>query len=295
MEKKVFLITGANAGIGKRAAEQLAQLNHEVIIVCRNLASGEEAAKNIQISSNNPSVHVLKGDMSSQKSIHTLAAEVKSVFSRLDGLIHNAANFDLSMKKPILTEDGVETIFATNHLGPFLLTNLLLDLLNKSTGRVITIASKGLLAYPRLKIEFDNLNGERKFSPAHAYYHSKMAQLMFTYYAAELYKDMGITFNCIRVPSVKVDEGRHENVPLLLRQAYKLKRKLALSPEEMAKTYVYLATSEQVSDITGEYFDENQTIVSSSKLSYDKESWEKLWNVSNRLTHIKNREVTMGR
>lgn len=180
------------------------------------------------------------------------------------------------MKSPQLTEDGVETIFATNHLGPFLLTNLLLDSLKKSNGRILTIASKGLLAYPNMTIELDNLNGERKYSPTKAYYHSKLAQLMFTYHAADILQHTGITINAIRVPSVQVDEGRHGDVPLLMKQAYKLKRKFSMSPEKMAQTYTYLAVSPELSNVMGQYFDENHSIVTSSKKSYDKHVWSQL-------------------
>lgn len=121
--------------------------------------------------------------------MHTLARDFKSTYDNLHVLIHNAANFDYSLKTPVLTEDGVEVIFATDHLGPFLLTNLLLDVLKKSApSRIITIASKGLFSYPRLTIEFDNVNGEKRFSYAHAYYHSKLAQIMFTYELAKRLK-----------------------------------------------------------------------------------------------------------
>jgi NAD(P)-dependent dehydrogenase (short-subunit alcohol dehydrogenase family) len=284
MNGKTCLITGANAGIGKRAAQQLAELGAEVIIVCRNTASGKQAAEEIINETNNKKVHVFQGDLSSQASVRALAERVIQEFGRLDVLIHNAANFDLSMKEPVLTEDGIETIFATNHIGPFLLTNLLLNLLKESKGRIITIASKGLLAYPGMTIEFDNLNGERKYSPTKAYYQSKLAQLMFTYQAAENLRDTGVTVNAIRVPSVQVDQGRHEDVPYLMKQAYKLKRKFSLPPEKMAETYVYLASSPELATVTGKYFDENNKIVSSSKKSYDKKVWAELWEVSSSLT-----------
>ncbi|WP_404332523.1 SDR family NAD(P)-dependent oxidoreductase [Mesobacillus maritimus] len=286
MSGNVCMITGANAGIGKRAANQLAKLGAKVIIVCRNMTSGTKAAEEIVNETNNKNIQVLQADLSSQDSIRTLVENFRQEYDQLDVLIHNAANFDLSMKEPILTEDGVEAIFATNHLGPFLLTNLLLDLLKKSRGRVITIASKGLIAYPNLLIEFDNLNGEQKYSPTKAYYQSKMAQLMFTYHAAELFQGTGVTFNCIRVPAVQVNLGRHENVPALMKYAYKLKRKFSIPPEVMAQTYTYLAANPSLSETTGKYFDENQSIVSSSKKSYDREVWSKLWDISNQLTHI---------
>ncbi|RUL53092.1 SDR family oxidoreductase [Lysinibacillus antri] len=286
MDGKVCLITGANAGIGKRAALQLAKLGAEVIIVCRNEVSGKMAAKEIITKTENPRVTFLKGDLSSQTSIHQLSREIHNQFDRLHVLIHNAANFDLSMKKPKFTEEGIETIFATNHLGPVLLSNLLVDQLKEEKGRIITIASKGLLVYPFMTVDFQNLNGEQSFSPTKAYYQSKLAQLMFTYKAAEILQPKGITVNAIRVPSVQLDEGRHEEVSALLRTAYKIKRKFSITPEQMARTYVYLAASPDLEQITGKYFDEENNMVHSSKKSYDPSVINKLWEVSNQLTKI---------
>ena len=182
------------------------------------------------------------------------------------------------MKKPVLTEEGIEVIFATNHVGPFLLTTLLLDTMKRSApSRIITIASKGLIVYPRLTIEFDNLNGEKKFSYQHAYYHSKLAQIIFTYELARRLKGTGVTVNCIRVTNVKIDL---ERVTGRFRSIYRIKRFFGITPEEMAKTYVYLSISSEVEGVTGKYFDEHGKEVKSSKRSYDQDVWKKLWDVT---------------
>lgn len=285
MNGKVSLVTGANAGIGKRVAKRLAELGSRVIVVCRNSRRGASAIGEIVRDTGNPHVDMFLADLSSQESVRQLADEVKANYERLDVLIHNAANFDLTLKKPERTVDGIEKIFATNHLGPFLLTKQLLELLKKSApSRIITVASKGLLAFPKLTIEFDNLNGERKYSVTRAYYHSKLAQLMFTYKLAEDMKGSGVTVNCIRVPSVKLDEGRYDHLPTLWKMVYKLKRRFSLEPETIAETYAYLAADPSLKEVTGKYFDENRNIVSSSAPSYDKDVWEKLWEVSEKLT-----------
>ena len=196
LENKTIIITGANSGIGKAAATLLAKNGATVILACRSINRGNKALDEISKASNSSKVEFLQLDLASQDSIRKFVASFKAGHSKLDVLIHNAANFDLSITKPVLTEDGIETIFATNHVGPVLLTHLLLDVLMKSTpSRVITVASKGLVTYPFLDIEFDNLNGERKFSPQHAYYQSKLAQVMFTYDMAEEFKNTGVTFN----------------------------------------------------------------------------------------------------
>jgi NAD(P)-dependent dehydrogenase (short-subunit alcohol dehydrogenase family) len=219
----------------------------------------------------------MKIDMGSQKSIREFAEVYSRNFDRLDVLIHNAANFDLSMKNPILTADGIETIFATNHVGPFLLTKLLLGLLKKSApSRVITVASKGLVMYPGLKIEFDNLNGEIKYSAQHAYYHSKLAQVMFTYDLAKQLAEKGVTANCIRVTNVAVADEKFAHLPGWQQKLYRMKRKMALTPEQQADTYVYLATSPAVEGISGGYWDEKNRRVKSSKYSYDEAAWVQL-------------------
>ncbi len=192
LENKTVIVTGANSGIGKSAVIQLAKLGAKVIMACRSLDRGSTALEEVQKASSSKDVELMQVDMSSQESIHGFVKLYMERYKRLDVLIHNAANFDHTLKKPALTKDGVETIFATNHIGVFLMTHLFLDLLRSSApSRIITVASKGLITYPFLDIEFDNLNGERKFNTQHAYYHSKLAQVMFTYDLAEKLKGDG--------------------------------------------------------------------------------------------------------
>jgi NAD(P)-dependent dehydrogenase (short-subunit alcohol dehydrogenase family) len=202
-------------------------------------------------------------------------------------LIHNAANFDHTLRQPTLTEDGIETVFATNHVGVFLMTNLLLDMLKKSApSRVITVASKGLITYPFLDIEFDNLNGEKKFNLQHAYYHSKLAQVMFTYDLAERLKGTGVTVNCVRVTNVAIPDERLTHLPIALRKIYNLKRSMGITPERQAETYVYLAASPEVEGITGGYWDENNHQVRSNTNSYKRDTWKRLWDVSEKLAGL---------
>jgi NAD(P)-dependent dehydrogenase (short-subunit alcohol dehydrogenase family) len=284
---KVIIITGANAGIGRETARGLAQLGHTVIMVCRNTPAGEAVRQEIVAQTGNPAVEVLKCDLSSQQSIRQFVADFTAKYPRLDVLINNAANFDHTLKKPTLTEDGVEVIFATNHLGPFLLTHLLLDTLKASApARVLTVASQGLVMYPFLSIEFDNLNGQKKFSTQHAYYHSKLAQVMFTFDLAERLSGSGVTVNCIRVTNVQIDKGRYEYLTGWKRRAYEIKRRRAITPEQMAAAYIYLAVAPEFETVTGKYFDEKCKEVKAYKPAYDRAVWRKLWDVSAELTHL---------
>ncbi len=283
-EGKTIIITGANSGIGKAAAEKLANHGNVVILACRSETRGKKAAEEILGRHPAAELDVVVVDMASQASIQQFAKTFLSKYKKLDVLIHNAANFDLTMRKPVLTEDGIETIFATNHVGPFLMTKLLGEIMEKSApGRVITIASKGLLLYPNLTIEFDNLNGQRKYSPQHAYYHSKQAQIMFTYQLAERMKNKGISANCIRVTNVALPDEKIAHLPAWQQKIYKLKRSQSITPEQQAEVYEYLAVSPEVEGITGKYWDENMRLVNSNQKSYNRETWQRLWEATDAL------------
>lgn len=285
---KIVIITGANSGIGKAAAQQLAAAGANLVMACRSLERGQAALQDVKQATGNNRVELMQLDLASQASIREFAAGFLANHPRLDVLIHNAANFDQELKKPVLTSDGVETIFATNHVGPFLLTHLLLEALKTSApSRIITVASKGLMVYPTLDIEFDNLNGQRSFSAQHAYYQSKQAQIMFTYDLAERLQGTGVTVNCVRVTAVAVPDERLGNLPGWPRKLYALKRKMAISPERQAETYAYLAADPAVAGISGGYWDENNKQVRSNANSYKRETWARLWNETERLSGLK--------
>lgn len=284
---KVVIVTGSNSGIGRAAALQFAQLGATVVMVCRNSITGQAARDEIVARTGNSKVNLMLCDLSDQKSIREFVRDFSIRYRRLDALINNAANFDHNLKHATLTADGVETIFATNHLGPFLMTNLLLDRLRSSArARVLNVASKGLTTFPFLDLEFDNLNGQKKFSTTHAYYHSKLAQIMFTYDLAERLQGTGVTVNCSRVTNVQLDWARLANLPPAMRWAYSIKRRFSITPEKMAESYVRLALSPEFDGVTGKYFDENCIAVKSSGKSYDRAVWQRLWQVSAALTRL---------
>ncbi len=282
MKNKICLITGGNSGIGKQAAIQLVQEGFFVIIGVRNLERGKEAVSDIILKSGSKQVELLEIDMSYKKSIVEASKQLCQRIDCLDVLIHNAADFDISRKQSIMSPDGVETIWATNHIGPILLTDLVMDLLKKSSqGRIITIASKGLIMYPFLTInlidpEFEN----RRFSVSRAYYQSKLAQVMYTYWLAEKLKDSAITVNCIRVTNVKIDINRYSNISRFLKFLYSIKSWFSISPEEMAKTYTYLTKSPALNKTTGKYFNEKNDTVDSSSYSKNRGKIEQVMELS---------------
>ncbi len=209
--------------------------------------------------------------MASQKSIRNGAAEIMRKFGTLDVLIHNAADFDITRKEPEQSPDGIETVWATNHLGPVLLTDLLIDSLKKSEqGRIITVASQGLMMHPRMQVDLkDPEYTKQGYSVAKAYYQSKLAQVMYTYHLARELKDSGITANCVRVTNVKIDESRYPDLSSMMKRMYALKSRFSIGPADMAEVYTWLAIDPSLNDASGGYYDEKKKLVSSSRYSRD--------------------------
>ena len=281
---KTIIITGANSGIGKAAAIQLAKLGATVIMACRSAERGAKALADVRQAANSQRVELLRVDMASQASVRGFVDEFSSRHQRLDVLIHNAANFDHSQLKPVITDDGVETVFATNHVNIFLMTKLLIDTRTASApSRIITVASQGLMTYPFLDIEFDNLNGQKKFSMQHAYYHAKQAQVMFTVDLAERLKGTGVSVNCVRVGNVAIPDERLTHLPKFLLKMYEMKRKFALTPEKMAETYTWLAADPALETVTGGYWDAPDKPAKANKNAYNRETQKRLWDATEQL------------
>ncbi len=281
MTAKVCVITGANSGIGRAASVALAASGQTVVMICRNPERGQAAQQAVieQSGCDTERVQLLLMDLSRQASIRAGAQVLRERFEQIDVLINNAAFFDISIKQPVLTEDGHETTWATNHLGPFLLTHELLGSLRAARGRVINVGSKGWIAYPFLGIDFENLDGSHGYSTARAYYQSKLAQLVFTRELARRHAGQ-ITANIVRVPAVKIPDERLPEINPFLLWVFKLKRRAALDPEEMARTYHWLAISEEAAALTGEVVDERQRLISGHRAASDPALWTALWRTS---------------
>ncbi|MBI9045230.1 MAG: SDR family NAD(P)-dependent oxidoreductase [Anaerolineaceae bacterium] len=283
MKNKTCLITGGNAGIGKAAAILLAKEGVEVIIACRNKERAELAVENIKAESGNDTVTFLVTDLSSRESIIQGCDSFRSKgYMHLDILIHNAADFDISRKKPQLSADKIETIWATNHLGPVLLTELLDPELSASEqARVITISSQGLMMHPRLKVDYvDPEFNQGGFSVNKAYYQSKLAQVMYTFWLAEKYRGTSKTANSIRVSNIKVDLTRYPDLSDFQKRLYSIKSRFSLSPEKMAEVYVWLAMSPELSKVSGKYFDENRRLVRASNWAHNKANLHQLMKIT---------------
>lgn len=273
MKNKTCLITGANSGIGKEAAIQLAKMGAHIVIVCRTSEKGEAAASEIQSKSGNGSVEFLVADLSSQASIRNLVLEFTRKHNRLDVLLNNAG---IAPKRRQLSADGIEMTFAVNHLGYFQLANQLLDSLRAAApSRIVNVSSD---AHRSGVLDFDNLQAEKKFSTWGVYSLSKLLNLMFTFELARKLQGTGVSANALHPGFVSTSIFR--DTPALLKMAVRV---FALSVEKGAETSVYLASSPEVEGISGKYFVKKKEANPAAK-ALDAQAAQRLWSISEQLT-----------
>jgi NAD(P)-dependent dehydrogenase (short-subunit alcohol dehydrogenase family) len=276
MQGRVCVVTGASSGIGKRTAIGLSRLGATVVAVCRDPARGEAAVAEIREKSGNADVSLALCDLSSQRSIRALAAQLKAERPAIHVLVNNAG---LIIGQREVTDDGLERTFALNHLGYFLLTELLLDVLKASApARIVNVASE---AQRMGRLDFDDLQAERSYSPLRAYGQSKLANIVFTYELARRIEGTGITVNCVHPGPVATRFG--ETGSGWFRVMIKIVRPFLISEERGAQTPIWLASSPDVEGVTGKYFTKKKEL-RSSKESYDPEVARRLWEMSERLT-----------
>jgi NAD(P)-dependent dehydrogenase (short-subunit alcohol dehydrogenase family) len=271
------VITGANSGIGRVAAGALAANGATVIMVCRDRVRGEAARAEIRRITNNDRVELLIADLSEQRQIRRLAAEVKERYSELHVLINNAGIWN---DKREVTVDGYETTWALNHLAYFLLTQELIDLLKASApARIINVASD----YHKLgHIDFDDIRLNRGYSGGKAYGQSKLANVIFTYELARRLKGTGVTANCLHPGAVNTNF--FNNVKGLFGILTWIGKPFLRTPAKGAETVVWLASSPEVEGVTGKYFFDRREKQSSPE-SYDQNVASKLWEASEKMTN----------
>ena len=275
MQGKVCVITGASSGIGRVAALELAERGATVVLICRNEAGGAPVLKEIERRGASGSATLLTADLSSQRQVRQVATAFLERFDRLDVLINNAGVAGWGTR--LVTEDGLETTFAVNHLAPFLLTSLLLDRLRASApARVITVSSA---AHRNGGLDFDDLQGERRYSGFGAYSRSKLANVLFTRELSRRLEGTGVTANCLH-PGV-VATGIFRNLPRWMRVVFS--SPLVLSPERGADTMLYLATAPEVDEVSGRYFVRGKP-ARTSRASQDAAAARRLWEASEALT-----------
>ncbi len=267
MSGKTVLITGATDGIGKETAAQLADMGAGVIVHGRNAEKTEKVREEIVVRTGNSGVEIIVADLSAMANVRSLAAEIRSRFDHLDVLINNAGVY---MKELIRTPDGFEMTFAVNHLAPFLLTNLLLPLVKASApARVITVSS---VAHGSARLDLDNLNAEKSFHGWGAYCISKLGNLLFTFELARRLAGSSVTANALHPGTIDTN----------------MLQKLGMNGRPVAdgaETPVYLASSPEAAEISGEYFN-HKRIAKPSDLARDEGLQKNFWEISSNLVGL---------
>ncbi len=272
MEGRICLITGATSGIGKETALALAKLGATVVFTAREIKKGEEMRDQFRALSRNEMIEVLECDLSSLQSVRNCCTRFRSKYDRLHVFLNNAGTWEKERK---LSKDGIENTFAVNHLAPFLMTNLLLDIIKKSAPARIISVSSGLHGGT---IDFDDVEFTRRFRGMSAYRQSKLADILFIKELARRLQGTGVTANCL-MPGF-VATGLSRNSGAVSRAFVKI---LASSPEKGAETPIYLANSPEVERISGECF-RKKRIAKTSRESNDPALASKLWDLSVKYT-----------
>jgi NAD(P)-dependent dehydrogenase (short-subunit alcohol dehydrogenase family) len=271
---KNAIVTGSNTGIGKAIARDLAQLGATVTIACRSRERGETAAAQIIDETGNDSLSVMVVDLSSQHSIRDFAARVRTRYDALHILVNNAGIWPT---RRALTEDGIETTWATNVLGYFLLTNLLVDLLRASApARIVNVAS-GFAG----QLDLDDVQFEkRRFEGWRAYRQSKQANRMLTWTLAERLEGTGVTANAIHPGGVSTELFRDWRGPIgLLQSVYD--RLAARTPTQGGDTATYVASAPGLGNVTGGYWYNRRQ---RRRKFYDVTAMKRLWTLCERMT-----------
>ncbi|XP_040206696.1 retinol dehydrogenase 13-like [Rana temporaria] len=281
---KTAIVTGANTGIGKETALELAKRGARVIMACRDMEKCENAAREIRGKTLNHNVSAKHLDLASTRSIKEFAKDILKEVEHLDILINNAAVMRCPQWK---TEDGFEMQFGVNHLGHFLLTNLLLDKMkNSGQSRIINVSS---LAHIVGEIDFEDLHWEKKkYNTKAAYCQSKLANVLFTNELAKRLKGTGVTANSLHPGVADTELGRHTGMhkssfsSSVLGPIFWF---LIKSPKQAAQSSIYLAVAEDLQDTSGKYFNALREKEPAPQ-ALNEESARKLWEESAKLVHL---------
>lgn len=275
---KTCIVTGASNGIGKATAAALAAMGGRVVMVCRDAGRAEAARAEIARDAASDDIDVLIADLSSQEQVRGVAAEISSRYPTIDVLVNNAGAINTVRTT---TVDGIETTFAVNHLAYFLLTKLLLEQVRASeAGRVVNVSSG---AHVGARIDFDDVQGARRYGAMRAYGQSKLANVLFTYELARRLEGSRVTANCLH-PGV-VATGFGHNNPGWLKVGVTIMRPFVLDAQRGAETSIYLAASRDVAGVTGKYFEKCKE-VRSAPASYDTAAATRLWEMSEQMTGV---------
>jgi NAD(P)-dependent dehydrogenase (short-subunit alcohol dehydrogenase family) len=269
----VAVITGTTHGIGRVTARELAKAGFTLVMPCRDLQVGQGVRDEIGTLVPGALIHVLLCDLASLASVRECALSIRREFQSIALLINNAGMVSTRHR---MSEDGFELTFATNHLGPFLLTHLLQDRMCAG-GRIINVASR---AHYGGVIDLESIQAPRaRYRARAAYAQSKLANVLHTFALARRLAGSPVTANCLHPGIVATNL-----LPRWLRLLKPLVTRVTFGPERGARTTLYLALSKEVTDISGRYFDEHQAVQPASSLANDVRLQESLWTASERWT-----------
>lgn len=250
-----------------------------VALVCRNRKRAEAARAEIRAATGNAAVEILLADLSSQAEIRRLAQELLDRYPQIHVLINNAGVLN---RKRMTTVDGIETVFAVNHLAYFLLTHLLLErLIASESARIINVASQ---AHRWGNLDFNDLQNARGYRAMQVYGQSKLCNILFTRELARRTAGTGVTVNCLHPGGVATGLGWNNGWWAVL--IAKALQPFSRTPEQGADTAVYLATSPAVAAVSGKYFSDRREI-QPSLAAQDDEAARRLWQISAELTGVK--------
>lgn len=270
---KTAIVTGANSGMGMATASALLDEGATVVMLCRSEKRGKEAYNELT-KDGNSRTYLILCDLGDYGSIRNFVKQAKASFTRIDILVNNAGFISLDRQE---TKEGLERQFGINHVGHFLLTTELLDMMGEGS-RIVNVASG---AHKTGKIHFDDINLHKGFNVFKAYSQSKLANVLFTRELARRVKDRGITVNCCHPGAVATNIGIDRDTGFG-RTVTRLLKPFFQTPAQGASTAIFLATDESVKDITGEYFYKCK-IAKSSKRSKDMELAKRLFEFSEQL------------
>jgi NAD(P)-dependent dehydrogenase (short-subunit alcohol dehydrogenase family) len=269
---KIVLITGATGVIGKATAIEIAMTGATIIILSRNKSRLEEVKAEISQKSENDNIDILVADYSDISSVKNAVKEFRQKHDHLDALVNIAAVYRSERK---ITRDNLELMFETNHLAPFILTNELLDLLKRSrSGRIITVSAPSIT-----KLNFNDLQGQGKFSSLNSFGATKMMNLMFTYSLAQRLEGTEVTATALHPGLVKSELTKE--MPSFLKYITGL---LSGNPDKAAKMLSSLALDDRYSHSNGKFYKFNGKEIKSSSYSYNRELQDKLWVISEQLS-----------
>ncbi len=282
MKDRICLVTGATSGIGRATAFALARMGAEMILLGRNDSKGKDTVRRIQQVTKNERISFYKADLSLLREVRVCAETIRSRYQKIDVLINNAgARFNGFM----LTSEGNEVTFATNHLGHFLLTIMLLPKLrNAQGGRIINVSSGNHSSAKEFRTE--DLANPAVYDGRKAYADSKLANILFTHDLAERLKSYGITANSVDPGGVATNFSRNNGFFAWSKHiTYYLLHRSLLTPTQGARTIIYLASSPAVSSVTGKHFCQMHAYPLSD-ISHEKSCRDRLWELSCRLCGI---------